>query len=165
MVDGLGGKTLKIAFRPGRFPVIDRVGVDDGVVLIGFEGLFPPAFTAHQQPAVFQGRWTEFFVEQIKDPVEDLVIEDGNHPGDIAGFGPLVENAADDIGNLLTQRVDAEKIVLGGNLLEQVVGRISLLDHDVMGGDHPFNPPPIFHAKMVDTGTHHLQQDIKAKGL
>ncbi len=96
VVDRLFAQTLEVCRRQLGLGLAFRLGIEQGVVLVGHEGLFPPAFAAHNQPAEGQGRGAELLDQQGEQPVEDVVVQYRDHPGDVVGLGPFLDQGADD---------------------------------------------------------------------
>ncbi len=161
MVDRLFPQSLKIC--RGQFPLrlAFRLGVEQGVVLIGDEGLFPAALAAHDQPAKGQRRGAEFFNKQGEQPVKDVVVEHRDHPGDVVGLGAFLDEGADNGRDFPGQGVKPLDSPLCHDFPEEIEGRGALEEHDVVGGDYPDDGPLLLHGQMVDGKMHHLQHGIE----
>ena len=161
----LFAQELKITLGRRRLLLVIRPGVDQGVVLVGFEGLFTAPLAAHQQPAEGERRRPQLFDQQGQEPLQDMVVEDGDHPGDVVGLGPLLDQAADYGGHLAGQGVEPLQAALGHDLPEEIERRGPLEQHNIVGGDHPDNFALSLHCQVMNPLAHHSQHGVEADGV
>jgi hypothetical protein len=146
--------------QPVEIPVLAGSLIDEGVILIGGDGLFAPALAPEGDPRPPAGGRPQLILRQVQQAPGDGVDHQAHHLARPGG----IETGPDDGGHrhgdlpgdhdqLFTDRG-------GGDLAQDAEGVKRLGGQDVVMGDHPEEPLAIGNEQVVMVGAEHLDDDI-----
>jgi hypothetical protein len=137
-VDQLPGKGFDLLHLFSR----KVVGVDDGIVLVGREGLLPPTFAAQDDEGETVGQVGKTIGTQEGNQAKlELIVEVGDHPHQFRGRYPRPGQVHD---QTLNARMDFLQVFQGlrfFDIPEHLLGRAGLQSNDVRIGDDTREPP------------------------